>query len=252
MIQHPAEGTLQAYLDGEVLSESREALDRHMDGCHECQEALAQLDSMADATGAALAVVDRPAPATDAARWDVRRTRAARRSRTHRRRVSVAASVVLLVGAGWAAAMPGSPIRGWWTGRSSEELPVTIDQQVTGLADAQRIGVRVEPVEGQVSVSFDGVPGESWVEIRIADIAETGVRVPVGSRFESGAGRIHVEIDGLEGDLLVEIPSTATLADVLVDGRPVFRKSGSEVSYPGPAPVVTGGGSVRFQAGGGP
>ena len=148
--------------------------------------------------------------------------------------------------------MPGSPIRGWWTGRSSEELPVTIDQQVTGLADAQRIGVRVEPLEGQVSVSFDGVPGESWVEIRIADIAETGVRVPVGSRFESGTGRIHVEIDGLEGDLLVEIPSTATLADVLVDGRPVFRKSGSEVSYPGPGPVVTGGGSVRFQAGGGP
>ena len=59
-----------------------------------------------------------------------------------------------LAGAGWAAAMPGSPIRGWWTGRSSEELPVTIDQQVTGLADAQRIGVRVEPLEGQVSVSF--------------------------------------------------------------------------------------------------
>ena len=81
MIQHPAEGTLQAYLDGEVLSESREALDRHMDGCHECQEALAQLDVMADATGAALARVDLPAPATDAARWDVRRARAARRSR---------------------------------------------------------------------------------------------------------------------------------------------------------------------------
>ena len=148
--------------------------------------------------------------------------------------------------------MPGSPIRGWLAGRSSDELPVAIDQRVTGLADAQRIGVRVEPLEGQVSVSFDGVPEETWVEVRISDVAETGVDVPVGSRFESGTGRIHVEIDGLEGDLLVEVPSTATLADVLVDGRPIFRKSGSEVSYPGPAPVVTGSGSVRFRAGGSP
>ena len=160
--------------------------------------------------------------------------------------------VVLLCGAGWAAAMPGSPIRTWWLNRPAAEPTGMTEEEVGEQLGPGRTGVSVLPLDGRVSVSFVGVPEESWVEIRLSEIEETAVSAPAGARFATGSGRVDVEIEGLEGDLVVEIPSTAILADVLVDGQAVFRKSGTEVSYPGPAPVNTDSGSVRLRPGGGP
>ncbi len=247
MTQHPAEGTLQAYLDGEILSEPREALDRHLHGCRTCRATLNGLDAMADATGSALAAMDVTAPDPETVRWAVRQARAAARGRTHRRRAAAAASLALLCGAGWAAAMPGSPIRSWWTDRSSDEPPATAEQEVVGVVDAVRTGVSVMPLDGRVTVHFVSVPRETWLEVRIVDAEPTTVSAPGGSRFETGTGRVQVDLAELPGDLLVEIPSTAILADIFIDGSRVFLKSGTEVSYPGPAPVPTGAGSVRLQ-----
>ena len=255
MIQHPAEGTLQAYLDGEIQSEPREAVYRHLDGCRECRDALAGLDAIAVATTrelAPLGAVDSSGSIADAARWEVRRAVARRRSHANRRRVAAAASVVLLVGAGWAAAMPGSPIRGWLAGGSPSEPAMESDQQLTGAVTTPRTGVSVPSLEGRVSVSFDGVGQETWIEVRVALAQDTQVSAPVGARFETGAGQVNVDMGGLGGDLIVEFPDGATLAEILVDGRLVFRRAGAEVSYPGPVPVPTNMGSTRLQVGGGP
>ncbi len=252
MMEHPAEGTLQAYLDGEIQSEPREALDRHLAGCGACRRSLAELDQLAGQTRRALALVDREPPSMEAARWEARRARATYRSRAHRRRLATAASVILLAGAGWVAAMPGSPIRNWWDSRSVAELSAPAEEQITGPEGIERAVVGVQLLDGRVSVSLDGVPRDSRIEVRLTDTEGVRVSAPAGSRFETGPGRMLVRIDGLEGDLTVELTAAAVLADVQVNDRLVLRKSGDEVSYPGPEPTRLQGGSVQFQAEGEP
>ncbi len=252
MTQHPVEGTLQAYLDGEIQSEPREAMERHLEACRECRALLASLDDLANRTARALRVVDREPPAMEAARWEARRARAAHRSRSHGRRVAVAASIVLLLGAGWVAAMPGSPIRRLWEGDAvTQDRIETLGPSVEDSLDQGRTAVSVQLEEGRATVSIEAAPS-TWIDVRLSEIEGVRVSAPAGSRFETGSGRIQIDVGGLEGDVIVELSRDAVLADVFVRGRLVYQKSGVEASYLGGTEAETRDGSIRFPAGGGP
>jgi hypothetical protein len=246
-VEHPGEGTLQAYLDGEVLSEPREALDRHLLGCEECRALLDHLHSFAVAAREALAGIDVPPPSIDAARWKVRSARSARRSPIHRR-VAVAASLVLIAGAGWAAMAPGSPFR---RPSAVQESPPTsavapvAEQAVELSTAAEPGGVAVPPEAGGVNVAFEGVGAGSSVVVYLVDGDRATVTAPPASQFEAGEGAARIIVTDPAAELVVELPRTLLAAEVRVNDRVFYRSVGGEVTYPGPAPVPVDGG-VRF------
>ncbi|MGH7446663.1 MAG: anti-sigma factor family protein, partial [Longimicrobiales bacterium] len=59
---HAAEGTLQAYLDGEIDSAAEAALREHVAACEICAGELEALSLTNRRAGAALAPLDTPAP----------------------------------------------------------------------------------------------------------------------------------------------------------------------------------------------
>jgi hypothetical protein len=245
-VEHPGEGVLQAYLDGEVLSEPREALDRHLHGCGECRDALARLDSLAIRAREALRRIDSASPSVDTARWKVRSTRSRRRVRIHRR-VAVAASLVLVAGAGWAAMGPGSPFR----------RAAAVEEAVPSATDAARVepavelsapepgGVAVPPEAGSVNIAFEGVGAGASVVVYLVDGDRATVTAPPASRFEAGEGSARVVVTEPAAELAVELPRSLLTAEIRVNDRVFYRSVDGEASYPGPAPISVDGG-VRF------
>ena len=246
-VEHPDEGVLQAYLDGEVLSEPREAIDRHLLGCGECRDALARLDSLAIHAREALARIDVPSPPIETARWKVRTVRSGRRVHVHRR-VAVAASLVLVAGAGWAAMAPGSPFRR--AAAVEETVPSALEapraeQAVELSAAAEPRGIAVPPEAGSVNIAFEGVGAGASVVVYLVDGDRATVTAPPASRFEAGEGSARVVVTEPAAELVVELPRELLAAEVRVNDRIVYRSIAGEVSYPGPAPVAVDGG-VRF------
>lgn len=251
MSPHPTEGTLQEYLDGEVAPPQLGVVDRHVRACHQCRTLVAELASMEETTRAVLTDFVAAIPAADQALWEIRRARAVRRSAANRRRVATAASLVLIAGASWAAAMPGSPVREWWDGRLGVEPSGPIEPQLPTAVDTPRAGMNQLPLDGRIMISLDGVSAGNWVEVILADVERAAVSVPAGSSFETGPGRLHVEIEGPQVDVRIEIPEGAVAADVVVNDQLFLQKSGVGITYPGPSPVVTESGTVRLRVGGG-
>lgn len=252
-MSHPDEGRLQAYLDGEVLSEPREALDRHLHGCRECRDKLSGLDSAGRVTRTTLAQIDLPAPEADATRWAIRREWATRRSREHRRRVAVAASVVLLLSAGWAAAMLGSPLRRIWESGSDaaavvDASPLPSGQPAGAAAQPAQAKVGVPALDGAVAVTVVDAGVGSSLEITLVDGEQATVLAPTDTRFATADGVLRVDLGGEGRAIRIEIPRSLS-SEVTANGLPLFRLSDGQASYPGPEPVSVGGSTVRFEVG---
>jgi hypothetical protein len=246
-VEHPSEGVLQAYLDGEVLSEPREAVDRHLLACGACRDVLAQLDHLAQRTRETLARIDVASPPVEAARWKVRRARSSRRPPLYRR-VAVAASLVLVAGAGWAAMGPGSPFRRVAVvdealSTAAEAPPA--EQAVELSAAPEPRGVAVPPEEGSVSIVFEGVGAGASVVVYVVDGDRATVTAPPASEFEAGEGSARVVVTEPAAELVVELPRTLLAAEIRVNDGVVYLSVDGEVSYPGPVPVPVEGG-VRF------
>jgi hypothetical protein len=232
MTRHPEEGTLQAYLDGEVAPGLREELAEHLEICGACRLRLGELAGLAGILQDALPLIDSPAPELDSARWAVRRERISRRTGIQRRRLSAAASIALLFGVGLAAAVPGSPIRGWWEARGGEESAIVVgplsagDEELVQAPPAPApAAVSVAPVGGRVSIQLEGVPVDAGVEVELIEGMRGWVTAPVGARFESGAGRIHAALGGLTGEIRVELPVGAPGSELWVNGESVLPES---------------------------
>lgn len=252
MSGHLEEGRLQAYLDGE-LADARE-VEAHLDACPECRARVEELHRLGERADRALARLETGRPDVEAALWEVRRRRAARRAGAHRRRLAAAAVVVLTLGAGAAAAMPGSPIRGWieaWLAPTEEPVPAAVPA-VDPAAVPEDAGVLVDLVDGAVTVRFHGVPAGALLEVRFVEGARAGVYAPSAARFETAAGRVDVHLEG-DGDVLrVELPRDAARAEVLVEGESVFRWAEGRTILPGPHPAETLEDGVRLRISGNP
>jgi hypothetical protein len=227
MTDHPSDGQLQAYLDGEDPNGSRDGVEGHVLGCGVCRERVEELKALQTRVSAALRSLD-PDPATAERAevlWNIRRERARRRSGAHRQRLAAAAVVVLLLGAGAAAAsLPGSPVR-VWLGWEVEPTPA----ETAALDGADLV---LDLRDGTGRVELFGLDRGTEVRVRIVPGDQVEVAAPVGASFETGPGWATVRGGG-EGALSVSFPAHTRFGEILVEGSPRVTFDGEALRVDG-------------------
>lgn len=215
---HADEGLLQALLDGEVDQAAAAEVRRHIDECTQCRGLLEELRGDDQWLEGVLQSIDHPVPQVPA------KTIATRARRSRRPLRWAAAIGLLLLAAGTAYALPGSPVRRW------------IDQLV-----ASRGAKSTEPIPDVAGVALP--PGQHF-SIVFADPHSAGsVTITltddstISARRRGGAATFAAEIDRLRiitgsapTDFEIAIPRRARWVEVVVDGRRVFLKEGPNVT----------------------
>lgn len=246
-MNHIDEGTLLALLDGELSEEEGSRVEAHVEACEACATSLAELREASDRLEAALALLDRPAPAEVSA-WTVRQRAAARRMAFPRRALLRAAAMVLGFAAVGSAAIPNSPVRTWvaaaWRHGASalsggeEPAPavVTAAGDVTPeTASAPEAGLVVQPEHRRVVVSIESPAPDLVARVRVVSDARVAIRArgeAASARFRTGPGRLDVLSPG-SGELVIEVPASQIDVTLEVDGRVLVSKRGPELIVPG-------------------
>jgi pyruvate/2-oxoglutarate dehydrogenase complex dihydrolipoamide acyltransferase (E2) component len=251
-MNHAAEGTLLAFLDGETTSEAAAEIEGHMAGCEACRAELERLRAESQLVASALQLLDREpaAAATSQAWWSVRaaaRQPAGRAAGRFALGSLARAAAILLVFAGALAALAGSPVRellGRLLGpddapparTAPEPAPAPPRPAAAEPARAELPGVVLVPTDGRVRVLVWSVqPGAI---IRVNLVEGNRVSVEAGSdaedvRFRSGSGRIEVMSLG-SAEAVIQIPRSLPLASLDVDGRQWLFKDGDQLRLNGP------------------
>ena len=258
---HREEGELQAYLDGELPEGVAHEVRAHLEACTACRSSLDDLRARADLVTGALAAVD-GTPDLDAARWEVRRRWAARRSQARRQWSMRAAAVIVLVSGVVAASLPGSPVRavmseGWDRVTAyvmgPEEEPAEVTPPVEEADEPEE--VEDEPATGRVAteagpegldVRLEGV--EEGVEVEVVRVSgRMGALEVTGEYggFGSAEGMLTVRVD--EGTVRVELPDGAPMARVLLEGEVLVELADGRFDAPGRQPDDEGDGTVTFR-----
>lgn len=258
-MKHLDEGTLQAFMDGELGEEQREEVTAHVAGCEPCRTELAWLRAASGELHGALAHLDRPAPV--ARDYAVAWPRKAGPARRMLHALPRAAVFVLGFAAVASATIPGSPVRRW-----VEEVLAPAPQVATTAAPrpAERAagpeletsaavaapveaGVSIRPEDGAVSIRLRDASPELRIRAVLTDGERAGVfatGAAAEARFSTGPGRIEVVGAG-PGELRVELPRSGA-ATVEVDGQPYLVKEGEQLRLSVP-PVDSSATEVMFR-----
>ncbi len=243
MISHPDPGTLQARLDRELAPDAHASATRHVEECAECRATEERLRALAHAVTATLPPVELSGRSLGRARWAVRSRRRHRARGERRGRVAVAASVLLLVGAGAASALPASPLRGWWEGLRRQErvapVPaVQVEDPIPVTAQPGASGVGVPVVDGRVQILFEDVPAGTLLEVTLVVAERAFAEAPAGTEFsvEATAGRARALVGSRPGPIRVALPIEARDSEVLVNGTSLYPPSATA----GPTGAPTG------------
>jgi hypothetical protein len=246
---HPAEGEIRAFLDGEALG-SPEELRAHLESCSGCG-ATARLQSRALATvGEALSLLD-VEPALERARAQILRREGEVRGAGARLRRNLpwAASFVILLTAGAAAALPGSPVRRWvsrgWEAILAPEAPaVAPDQGLDEAAGPEGALAAPGLVGATIPVSPEGLElhlrdlaATASLRILFVDGDQAGIFAGEGTRFRSEAGRLVAS--NLQGDVRMDVPRRAPRVLVVVNGETYLRKTEGGLEVLGPVRART-------------
>jgi hypothetical protein len=233
---HLDEGTIATIRDREAV-DARE--HSHLEACVACGATLREARERAVWVAHALSELGEPEIDLERARTEIRRRidERARRDVRHGRwwrpsHLGRAAGLLLLV-AGAASALPGSPLRQWIEGEresaveSARSLPVSegTGDQVAAVS----VGV---PSDG-IRVSIQGAGPLGPIEIVWVDEGTARVEAPAGSRFTYGEGRIEAFVSS--GPVRVSLPASAAVPVRMdVGGRPWLRRSAGSVEVSGP------------------
>lgn len=220
---HLDEGALVALRDGAVV---REDARLHIDACATCRAALDEVRRRADKVAEALttnaAHVDvQTAKAAVRARLDALRDR--ERPRTNPTRHLRRAAAILLVTAGAAWALPGSPVRDWLRTDSAPVSSAEVDPAVQEVAVQEAVeasGIEVD-VRTDIEVALLGVG--VGTEIEVVWLAEPIARLSAGagSSYSFAEGRIEATL--APGPVRLALPRAATMVSVAVNGRMVLQ-----------------------------
>lgn len=242
---HIAEGTIQAYLDDELLLEERWHTERHLEECELCRRELAAQETRAAGFRGAVERLDGALPAHEhAIGWP-----RAGRGGELRRMLPRAAVLLLFVGAAASATVPGWPLRNW-----IEQLVPAADQEVSTAPADQGPAPADAPARAEAGVFVEAADGEVEVvlrdgrDLRVRTVLVDGSRAGVttvggaaGARFRTGAGRIEV-IDAAGGQVRIEIPRGAVAATVMINGHVVLQKEDSSFDLPTDLPGLDSAG----------
>lgn len=251
MNDHPETPTLSRYLDDELSSERRQAVEAHLSGCHDCRKELELLAEI-DRSAAELPVPDPPLGADESWRRIAGRRGGGReRSSTmddasgRRWLTPAAAAVLLLAVIGGAAALPGSPFRAWMAARVADVAPEPVSTgevaapELPGEA-GRRSGVGVAPRAGEVSVHLPETAAGTRLHVRVG---ESTMATVWGGDVRVTTAPGEVRVTGFSGDeLTVEFPSDLALGQVTLGDRIVVEKQGPIFEFRVPRVDSTGSG----------
>jgi len=232
MSEHPEVGALVALRDDELPEPEAGRLRGHLTNCGACSEVMESLRVRARRLPGALP----PGPALDAPAME--RAREAVRARMEGRpggaaggaislserrgqrsgggdapgwglgSLARAAGLILLL-AGGAAALPGSPVRSWFGGPGEPgadmETEATVETLATPATPTDETGVRIAVGPGPVVVEVIGLEAGARLRVERGPAGELAVFAPEGSRFDSSEGRVEVRARG--GPVRVTLPS---------------------------------------------
>lgn len=256
-MMHLDDGQLLALRDDpHLVDDERRA---HLGSCPTCVQALEASRRRGDDVAHALGALDHGSWNLHAARERVRLrvsqaaareagavSLPARRARTAAWTLSRAAGLVLLA-AGGAAALPGSPLRTWiherFTREAAPPAPAAVEAATAAPAveaEAEEVGVRLPVTAGPLTVVLRGAAEGTEVRVRWIPGREAAVLAPVGSRFTSGEGRVDATL--APGVVRVELPEGVSPVLLEADGRTLLRVTDSGVEVTGPVLSRSAGG----------
>lgn len=231
-MSHIDAGTIVTIRDGGLVDgEAR----RHVQECVVCRAALADARILSQSVERALEAL---APEVDVdlavAKAEVRRRLDRRREATHRSAPGLLPSLgraagLLLVAAGVAWALPGSPVRDW-LGRGSApgsvEAPAPRDAATATAAEGIEVGV---PASG-LRIVLASVAPDATIEVLWSDDARATIVAGPGSRYAVSDGRAGV-VAG-PGPVRVTLPRAGPIT-IEVDGRMILRQADGESEVTG-------------------
>jgi len=256
---HPDDGLIRAFLDGELGEGEAEAFLIHSGSCPECQaEIRVQEKAMSQATRALLLMDTEPSVIEALGRFQARisaqdKTQARisalgdfESEKSSRRGapgslLKAASIALILLTAGAASALPGSPVRGWlaqgWNALTGNGAPEGAAQDgiqpgegdSAGLPDpsAQETWARMVPGGDGVEIGLFDLHDNAEIRVVWVEGEEVSVFAEEGTRFRTEAGRL--EAHSPPGGVRVEIPNALTRVLLTLDGRTLLRKTGPEV-----------------------
>lgn len=232
-MSHLGEGTLLAIRDGCPVD--ADAL-LHVEQCASCRGALADVRARARTVGDALGSLVRDVPVdVEAAKAEVRRRLDERREASRRRVPGLVgalgrAAVLLLLAAGVAYALPGSPLRAWLDDR----LGPTVTTVTTPSADGSpptTEGVELDVPLGGLRMVLTSVEQDQPLEITWSDGERVRLVAAAGSRYAVAAGRVEAEVAA--GPVRVVLPRSSGSVTIEAGGRVVLRSVDGDIEIVG-------------------
>ncbi len=247
-MEHPSDAMIRAFLDGEA-GRAESEIQAHLSACAGCRARAGEQGRREAVVAEALSLVDVPPP-LERARAAIRRheRESGRWAGLVRRNLPRVASVAVLLTAGAAAALPGSPIRSWLTrewaelsgsGDSSAVTSLTTGEAASDMAggEAERVGATIPYTPEGIELHVSGLNPESSLTVLLVQGTEAGIFSSEGTRFRSQTGRLEAEDP--PGDVTVEIPVTTPGARLVVNGEVYLRKTGEVLEILGPVSTRT-------------
>lgn len=230
-MNHLDEGTIAAMRDGALLSTDAHL---HVEACDACREALDSAKVRAAEIASDLETLDLPID-VEAAKACVRERMDAMRSAEQPRRgrpwyVGRAATLLLLT-AGAAYALPGSPVRDWISPsatRDDESAGVTGPRTQEA---PEPLGIEVDVPDGRIRITVRGMTAESELEVVWLDTPTARISAALGSSYSLAEG--HLQATVTAGPVRVEIPRGASMISIEVNGRMVLQRSEDGLELPG-------------------
>lgn len=219
-MRHLDDAAIELLLSGELDESQAERPRAHLAECDACSRRLAAARRQDQEIEALLSLLDHPVPALAAEKV------MHRAGRRWQRPYAAAAGIALLVAAGAASALPGSPLRTWLgrvLGASQEpSAPSLEEQRLPG-------GVSVVPA-GEFDLVWEAIQETGAMTISLTDGPELAVRVSGGEPgFSVGPQEIRVENAGSIADYEILLPRAAAHVQIRVGGSVVFTKQNGSI-----------------------
>lgn len=262
-MDHPDDGLIQALLDREMEGGEARGLQAHLEACPQCKGVAETLEAASAATARSLLLID-VEPRTQEVKKGIRarqEPRSGRGPRWYGMSLPRAASIALLLTAGAASALPGSPVRRWvvqgWdaftgafqAGRegdqprgSAEEPAVTPPEE-----SPPETGAGIPVLAGGIEILVHDLPTDAELRVLWTDGEEAWIFAGEGTRFNRDGERL--EAFSPPGPVRIEIPRNIGHLTLSLDGAVLLRKNGQELEILAPVQEQTPS-EIRFGAGG--
>lgn len=259
---HPDEGTIHAWLDGELAPDESRTIEAHVASCDTCANAVAEARGFIAASSRVLSALDNvpgdviPQPARTAARVDDLRQVQAQRQRRVRQGIGIAATLLfMLTGGMYVINQAGTDFPSSAdTAALGERIAAAVEQDSSVVADsAVGAGVAVADNAGDAAATTglsapvasaplrEGEQQRTTRELAARNEAKTSV--PVAGRVAAGtpatAGRIGTG-DGAQADVVATVvtapppvpvppPSKASATVAAGESRAAAARTGADM-----------------------